>query len=340
MNKTNTDFVVATLSPVQLYTTAEKTLLPLVILPCALVCFLMYRLGKRPLHGNQTLDGRLINWYSAAAGGILGQFFFHTLPNSTIQAVSTNYAAISIFVFLGFFAMIALQKCIRVHNENTYYTGPNAVAVEIRHTVNQADLTQNDYFQASELETQDSTGVGTAFAQNMWAITDEAKEIKSRQLIAILLFFILMFVSVFEGIFLVYNFADALGGGPVLVLMFYVNKLTQTTILCIVQLYAILHVANTRSRISKYTMISAFWCVVISTTTLPVLVDVNPAETETILNNTATSIFYAVAGGIMFWIALRFIWIDRRQTNKKDTTIRLVVFFLFAAVAYMTGFFT
>ena len=261
MNKTNIGSIVHTVVVnSSIYSTAEKVLLPLVILPCALVCYLMYRLGKRPLHGNGTLDGRLINWYSGAAGGILGQFFFHTLPNSTIQGVSTNYAAISIFVFLGFFVMIALHKCFRVHNENAYYTGPNAVAVEIRHTVNQADLTQNDYFQASELESQDSNGVGTTFAQNMWALTDEAKEIKSRRIVAVLLLFIMMFVSVFEGIFLVYNFRFTLGGPVVLIIMFYINKITQTTILCIVQLYAIFHVANTQSRVSKYTVTSAMWC--------------------------------------------------------------------------------
>jgi zinc transporter ZupT len=326
MNQTNVAAIATT------FDIAQKVSLPFVIIPCGLILLLAYKHGRARLRGKETIDSRIINVYSAVAGGMLGIFFFHTLPNSTIQVLTSNYSIMSVFIFLGFFTMLCIQKCARVTNENEYYTSPTPAAQEIRHVIDAETVTQNDYYEASELDTP-------AFSVDMWELTDETKEIKRRKTVGFVFFLVLVFESILEGFFLVYNADIVLGGIPVLILMFYINRLIQTFILAIVMIHGMYHVNGEKIRSNMFFMMSLVWLTTCGISTVPVLIDMEKYTALLVLSNPWTSFIYATAGGILFWIALYFVWIDRKYTNKRDTIIRLILFAAVAMLTFMTGFF-
>lgn len=319
--------------PEPLYTIPQKASLPFVSVPCALICFLFYKYGRKKLSKTETIDSRMINLYSAVAGGTLGQFFFHTLPNSSIQTTASNYSIISVFMVLGFFIMLCIQKCGRVCTEHTYYTGPENTTTEVSYTLNTDAMEQNEYFQAEDLENNE------AFKTQMWAIVDEEKEIKRRLIVSSLFVCIMLFIGFLEGFFLVYKADITLGGPGVLIFMYYLNKMLQTVIFCVVMLYGLFHIpTNTRNK-RGYLVFSLLWCLDIIFSTFPAILEMNKLDAIMFLHSTGLGILYAGLAGVLFWMALYFVWIDKRHTNKRETVKRLVLFAVFVFASFMTGYF-
>jgi uncharacterized membrane protein len=62
-------------------------------------------------------------------------------------------------------------------------------------------------------------------------------------------------------------------------------------------------------------------------------------EALAIVNHTATQVFYALAGGVLFWIALYYISIDRRQTDKREMAVYLLIFGVGASISWVVGYF-
>lgn len=314
------------------YSPGAKAGLALVLLPCSILGLLLYRYSRRKLMGKETMDSRMINFYSAIAGGILGQFFFHTLPNSTGGDVGVAYSTISVFIFVGFFIMMTIQKCSRVNNEMDYYTAPQGTGMDIRHIIDSETVSENNYYKATDI-------TGEQFGEDMWALLDEHKELKRRRMISILFYIIMLFETILEGFFLVYNKSSS--GIPVLIVMFYINKLVQTFIVCVVLIHGMFHVGNPKRTFFRGTYLSLLllWTITCTLSAIPAMIDMEYYTVFTIMHNFWMTAFYAMAGGILFWIALYFVWLDRKHTNKRETGIRLFLFALFSIVAYVTGMF-
>lgn len=318
------------------YSPGQQAALQLVILPCALVSFLLFRYGKRRLIGKDTFGERMQYFYACLAGGTLGQFLFHTFSKSTGQ-MGSSFS--KIFIFLGLYIMFCIQKCSRVSNENQHYTSPEAVSADIEHIINGKgdEMEMNDYYEASQLDKESEDG-STYFARDMWILMDENKELRKRRIFSILFYLVLSFISVLEGFFLVYNKNTVLGGLDVLVLMFYVHKIMQTFIVSTTLLHGMFHVKH-EHKIRWYIYLSALWCLNCSLSSLPAMLNISFAMSAIVLTHSATLLFYAIAGGVLFWIAIYFLWIDRKRTDKRETNIRLFLFGLFTVVSLITSFF-
>lgn len=317
------------------YDIPQKATLPFLSLPCALVCFLMYKYGRRRLKRTETLDSRMINLYSIVAGGTLGQFFFHTLPNSTIPVASSNYAGISVFILLGFFVMLCFQKCGRVCTGHTYYTGPENTSTEIGYTIDRNAMEQNEYMLIDDIENDKKVKT------EMWAVRDEEQSIRKRVVLATLFCVVMLLVSTLEGFFLASKLdpSNWTTDPATLIVMYYFNKIIQTIIFCIVMLYGLFHIPkNTRNK-KAYHVYSLIWCISTIISTFPAVLGMSKFDALMVLNNSILNIVYACVGGVLFWMALYFVWIDKRFTNKKETAKRLVLFALFAALSFATGYF-
>lgn len=326
----------------QLYTIAQKASLPFVSIPCAIICLLFYKYGRKRLNKKETIDSRMINLYSAVAGGTLGQFFFHTLPNSTIDenitlmgSSNNGYSTISVFIILGFYIMLCIQKCGRVCTEHAYYTAPETTSVEVGYTLDPDSMSQNEYLHADDLQDNNR------FKTQMWTVRDEIKEVQRRLTISTLFIIIMLFVGVLEGFFLVYkvNNNDITHSPGLLIFMYYINKMIQTVIYCIVMLYGLYHIPTDTRNTRAYWVFGFLWCVSIIFSTFPVELEMSKFTAGMVLNNSLLSIVYACLGGILFWMALYFVWIDRRHTDIKDTVKRLILFAVFIFASYMTGYF-
>jgi hypothetical protein len=272
-------------------------------------------------------------FYSAMAGATLGQFFFHTLPNSSVHGTTStlDYPAISAFVMIGFYAMLWLQKYGRVWHVNPYYQAPEVSSLELRHIVDAQKMCIVTYHHMTELDSDE-------IAQNRLTLEDESAELDKRRKLAVLMLCIMSFTCILEGFFLVKRQHTAVGGTWMLLVMFWVDKAAESGIMAVVMLHAWLH-GMEEFRYNWYALMSLVWVLVCTLSALPVLVGVRQAQAAYILHHSATSIFYALAGGILFWIALYFVWIDRKRTDKRETVIRLVLFGATAVTSWVTGFF-
>lgn len=310
-----------------MYSDVQKGLIvPLIVVPCLTAFYLLYRFGKKPIVGNGTFEDRMEPLYSYAAAALLGQFLFQALPNATGPSGPQIGAFVSLFVMVGFFVMLCIQKYQRVSHDNPYYISPENNSSCIVSSLDHEHVQLVEYFHATDLESDD-------VARQRFQLSDEHAELQKRRRIHVLTVFIMIILCVLEGFFLMYRPASWK-----LFSFFILHKLMETGILGVSMLHALIH-ATTEREPRWYLYTSLVWTAVCGVSTLPMLVDASYDVIFGIVNHLATSIFYALAGGILFWIALYYIWIDRKQVDKRDTVVRLVIFGVTAGVAWVVGYY-
>ena len=310
-----------------MYSEVQKGLIvPLIAVPCLALLYAMYAFGKRPIMGNGTFEDRMEPFYSYAASALLGQFLFQALPNATGPSGPQIGAFVSLFVMLGFFVMLCIQKYQRVNHENPYYISPENNSSCIVSSLDHDTVQLVEYFHATDLESDD-------VARQRFQLSDERAELQKRRRIHVLTVIIMIILCVLEGFFLVYRPASWK-----LWAFFIMHKFMETMIIGVSMLHALIHATGERER-RWYLYTSLLWTSVCALSTLPMLVDASYNVIYKIVNHLATNIFYALAGGILFWIALYYIWIDRKQVDKRDTVLRLGIFGVTAAVSWVVGYY-
>lgn len=310
-----------------MYSTVQKVLLPLAtFFPAALILYLLYKVGKRPLLGQQNFNDRMEYLYSFAAAALLGQFLFHALPNATNPSGPEVGAFVRVFVMLGFFIMLCIQKCQRFNHYNPYYTSPENNSVEITSLLDRDSMELVEYYHAQDLESEE-------VANDRLQLADEAAELSKRRKINVLTLATLVFLSILEGFFLIYREPSWWVWS-----FFLVDKWLETATIGISMLHALLH-CSSETEHRWYLIVSIGWCITCVLSIVPMLVNLNYDAVYQVVNHVATSMFYALAGGVLFWIALYYIWIDRKHVNKKETIVRLIIFGIAAGLSWVSGYF-
>ncbi len=311
-----------------MYSDIQKALLPLVTcITCSILFLLLYRFGKRPVRGTKSLDDRLELLYSYTAAAVFGNFLFQSFPNAIGPSGSQVGVIAGAFTFVGFFIMLWIQKRQRVSHDNPYYVSPELNAIEIRSIVNNETMEMVDYYQACELDSE-------SVAKDRLQLQDEMAELKKRRRICLLTVVILSVICIFEGFFLIYREPTALGGTWSIFVFFVIHKMMESLIIGT----SLLH-SYTHTHIKTYLLYSMWWVFICIISTVPALTSMPWTDSFTMVNHLATSIFYALAGGVLFWIAMYYIWIDRRKVDQCDTTVRLIVFGVTGGVCWLVGFF-
>lgn len=311
-----------------MFSDLQKGLFPLVAIPCFVVCLLLYKFGKRPVLGTTSFNDKMEPFYTISGATLLGTFFFQALPNATGPSGTQIGVIASGFTVIGLFVMLCIQKCQRVSNENPYYISPELNSVEIRSIIDMEKMEELDFYQPLNLVSEQT-------AENRLKLADEVAELKKRSRICILTIVIMSILCIFEGFFLIYREPTAIGGNWTIFVFFMIDKTVQSIVIGVSMLHAFYH---TRKR-NWYLILSVWWCVVCMLSTVPVLANMDWTVCFILVNHLATSIFYALAGGFLLWIALYYIWIERIRVDKIDTTYRLIIFGLTAALCWVNGFF-
>lgn len=325
------------------YTDAQKGLLPVVLVPCAILLFALYRYVKRPLFGNRGFEKRMDYFYSYVSAALLGEFLFQALPNATIpmMIVNTNATNItdvtpavgssipSMFIMIGFFIMLTMQRYFRVWHDNPYFVTAENNSAEIHHVVDPESQETREYFEAN-LSFGDDSGI----SDQRVILNNETAELQKRRRLACITIFIMSVLCVLEGFFLVYQ------QGPrwVIVVVFVLDKLMETLVIAVVMCNAYFHATSER-QYNWYLIGSAIWCVVVILSTMPAVCDMTLGEATTVVSHIATGIFYALAGGFLFYIAFFYTSIHLRKTDGTETLVRQVIFAITAAVSWTIGFF-
>lgn len=239
----------------------------------------------------------------------------------------------SIFVFLGLFVMLCVQRCARVNSEMQHHTDSSGATLDVKHTIIKQTVSRGDYFEATELEEQ--------LADDYFEIIDEDAEIRKRRQISTVFYFIAIIGSILEGYILVINKTHGIGGIGLHIGMWYANKLMQTCMISVMLIYAMFHVTNEKRSLLRGTYIglSGVWFLVCLLSTIPILSDTTSAFSEATMNNNWMAAFYAFMGGIIWWISGHVRELKFKKTTKKETTIGLILFLLFGIFSYITGIF-
>lgn len=311
-----------------MYSDVQKGLLPLVCLPCLVVLYVLYRFAKRPLRGTRTFGDRMEPLYSFTAAALLGQFFFQAFPNATGPSGTQLGVVVSAFIVIGFFVMLCIQKCQRVSHDNPYYVSPELNAIEIRSAIDPETMEIVEYYHNMDPDSE-------AVATDQLQLADEMAELKKRRRLCVLTVLVMAVLCVFEGFFLIYREPTAPGGGWTVLAFFMVDKVMESAVVSITMLHGYVHCQGQR----QYLLVATGWTMVVILSTTPVLAGMTFTQCFVVVNHAATSIFYALAGGVLFWIALYYIWIDRKRVDKTDTIVRLVIFGVTSTVAWVTGYF-
>lgn len=299
----------------------QKGLLPIIVLPCALVCYALYRWGKRPLLGTPyTSHDQRLDYLCVFMGpALLGEFLFQAIPNSTN---STSF--VNIFVLLGFFLLFFGQRMGRVWHDNPNYVSREMATLQIRHTLNPDTIEINEYGYFSGLDTQTA-------ATDRVSLMDEIAELGQRRRIAILTILIMYFMLLLEGLFLVQDNATAIHPWIVCV-VFWIDKLVETLVIVVSLQHGYF------SPLVKL-IICSIWCLLCGLSTLPAVLDVDEVLVGAVATHAATSIFYALVGGLLWWVGSYYLYLDQHYTNRSETIVRGVIFVLTGALSWTVGFF-
>lgn len=310
-----------------MFTDLQYIIIPIIIaFACPLISFIVFRYGRIYLKA-PSFEDKLELWYSYTAAGMLGKFLFFSYPNATGPQHTVQDSIVSGFVMLGFFVMICIQKYNRVWYDNPYYVGPAAGTItEIRNLVDKETLMIQQYISADENE--------ETAAANRLIVVDEVAELKKRRILFYISFVVLFVTTIFEGFFLVFREPFTIGGSWAIVLFFVIDKIKETATISVIAIHALVQTEKL-----WYAILMGFWTAVTVCSCLPMILQVSWDQSFGVVTHLATQIFYSLSGGVLFWIALYFIWIDRIKTDKWETFWRLVVFAASGVVSWLCGIF-
>lgn len=278
-------------------------------LPCGIIAFLLYRfVGRRALEAGSTFGSRMEVLYTFMAGSLLGQVLFQEQPNSN------NFEYSTLFMFIGFFVLYALQKLGRVCQWNPRYVAPSD-SIEIVHLLNPQSMELQQYLRVDNPD-------DPAVPHDRMTLEDEKAELRQRRQVCVLTLVVLVVLSVLEGVYFVFR-------GPqewVYLAFFAVDKLVEMAVVCVACLHAL-----------WFTPWTIAWVFVVMGSALPALLGMVPDAAEIIVVHPATQLFYGLAAGVLFWVALYYVRIDRKNTDVRETVLRLFIFGASGALSWAVG---
>jgi hypothetical protein len=155
---------------------------------------------------------------------------------------------------------------------------------------------------------------------------------------AILLYIIMIFICIVEGLYLVYRQELAFGGTGGMVACFYVDKIMESLVVATILVYGQFHTLESPQH-RWFWALCGMWCIVIIMSVVPVLASVPVAEIAVAVEHPALSIFYCIAAGFVFYTSIYFIFVNRERTDRCEMIWRLVTFGIGLWVPFVTGMF-
>jgi zinc transporter ZupT len=324
-----------------MFTPIEKSFLSLAFIPCAVLQFIIYRYAKHRLVGeSETIEKRMEKWFATMSGVMLGIFIFRTLPQSAAVVASNtflrmgwSYRALAAFVMLGFYSLMWVDKLSRVWPYSTTYAGLSpqeaSDSLQTDHIIDPKRIEQTEYYDCSDLGSP-------VYNKDLSQLQAEASVLARNRRNAILLYMLMIFVCVIEGLYLVYRQDVALGGTGGIVGCFYVDKLLESLVVGAVLVYGRFHAF---SKPYWFLALCILWWVVIILSTVPVLSDAPVAEIAVAIEHPALGVCYAIAAGFIFYIAIYFIFVNRVQTDRREMILRLLAFGVGLWIPFVTSIF-
>ena len=306
-----------------IYSTGEKTFLGFIPAFIFIIGVAMYKYVRRPLLNSESTANRLDIFYNHATGIIWGQFFFHYLPNATTYG-QFGYKLRSLFVLLGYGAMLGYDKLSRISSDNVNFVAPSTVSSD--YTLKRGNQEEADYIIMD----------GSADGSDNWKITEELKELRNRRIIAYIYYVMATFNCFADGLFIIYN--SAYTPHILLLALFLVDKVMKSIALFTVLIHAKMYAKRNWRRKLFYALLVG-WPLIVLASLIPTFCNINVAQACAWINHIALGIFYGIFAGIMLWYANHFQHMESDNITKKQLRISFVVFIEMALASWLTGYF-
>jgi len=304
----------------------EKGFLPVVFVPCAVLCLLVYKFAKRPLsrQDDETMARRMQYLYSMGSAILLGEVLFHVVPYLT-----QPFPAV---VGLGYIIAIYVERILPRLSRNSFLPSNNLVSsqIELEHSVDFENVKLQDRLIVDDCLDED-------YAEQATDMAEEEFELKKRRVIVTVFVLTLLPFVIFDGFY----FASFAAPTPVLqIIAFYMDKLLQTLALCVMLVHAYLHGVKS-GQWPWYLIICIVWCLLCGLSTLPVELEYN-FVTEAV-PTVVINFFYSALCGILLWMASYLNNLVQHQqekySDKRSTYLRFASFAaVFALSALITVF--
>jgi hypothetical protein len=321
------------------YNDVQKTFLSLVVIPCTIVCFFLYKYAKKRLVGTSDNQAkRMEKWYAILAGGTLGQFFCHTLRKGLVDTgiIASGSGAIGYnfligFVLLAFFILYSIDKYSLVWNNNPYHNLSGSLSRGTEHILDRDNIEEARYHESIDVTSQD-------FAIHSFQVMDEVRLIKIRRRRAIMFYILMLILVMIEGVYLVYRQEVAMGGPPTLVAVYWIDKIMESIILSAILIHGNFH-AMAEGKHKWFWVLCGIWCFAVLCSTIPALLGLTTEQVAPWVEWWFTGIVHAIAGGVLFYNSIYFIFLNRPGADRKETCASIFLSVGACTIAFITGIF-
>lgn len=325
--------ITITNSTIPIYSQVQKGFLPLsglVLSP--LICAIIYIYARRkPKNSQETVTSKLWALHSIIAGTFMGQFICHTFFKATIYS-KLGFSIMSIFVLIGYFIMHIFDLGFRLFSESEFYVASGDSYVDYRDIEMDKKTMEKDDFASTENASSEE------FAKNAFDLEDEQTDEAKRRSIFYIVYVVMIYIVILEGLFLVYDHPKVEAEYAVTITFFYINKVLQSIAIFGSMMHAKLHILRPfKKRIIRISILCLIWSAAIASSVIPVMADIPSQNIAAGVENGAVAAFYCIGGGIILWTALYFTTIKPRTIDRKKTIISILLFMGSSILSWVTA---
>ncbi len=300
------------------FTDVEKGLVPLASLVPLLMGFLVYKFFNRTWNDGDSGGKRMEMVNVITSAFLMGNLLFHSIP----MATQFDYPLFSAAIMVGLIPYIYLQhmwKTFQLNPEHPVGARPLDNSLEAMASTNHGD----DY-EILEGDAEDMDKIAP--------IQYEARVARRfRRIVALSAFFSLLFQSSLDVLFMMYNPKE----NPhwQIILMFYVDKITESTVMCAILTYA-------RIRRKAYIVLIVLYALIVGIGTIPAVRQlVDPGLIIYSVTHPFLSLVVGLSCGSLLWVTIVFFFIDIDENPKKCWGAAKATFFLAAMfVSWATAY--
>lgn len=300
------------------FTNVEKGIIPTAVVIPLLMGFLVHKFFNRKWKDGDSGGKRmeLVNVVTSAI--LMGTLLFHSIP----MATQFDYALFSASFIVGLIPYVYLHymwKTIQLNPAHGIGGRSLDGSLEAMTATNHGDA-----YEILEGDSDDMDKIGP--------LQYEARVAKKfRRLVAFTAFFSLLFQSSLDVLFMMYNPK----GHPhwQIILMFYIDKVLESTVMCAVLTYA-------RVKTKPYILLILFYTLVVGIGCIPAVIPVvDPVVVVYSVRHPLLALAVGLSAGSLIYVTIVFFVIDIDENPRKCWGATKATFFLIAiGTSWVTGY--
>lgn len=379
------NFTFGPLEPLPLFDTGAQVATALVVLPVLFTWWLVWRCAPRkgfrtenPYVTNQYL-------YSVMSGTMVGFMAGHIMPNALIgdsETLKFGGFFLGVAITAAFFKFMRCCGGVDSQVMSTVWREPHLVfdeetgdetdyvSTSIGTTpaavVNVRRPSSYSYSESGGIDSSADAGMlglsgssrdvsprrqaligqaaGDDLAEDSTAVADHSDIVWFRRWMAVTVYIIYILYSMTDGVFLVFNYHDQ--PAPVLLVCFYLAKLSETVTLSGFFIFGYIHVKTPGRRCCclcrrwMYPVAGLVFATVTLLGCLPVYMSVPTEEVAAwLVPNVAFGVFSALFGGVLMALAMLFVFYEVPEASSRSEFCWWIVFLSTGMVTFLTGCF-